>query len=90
MLLIRKLDEKWSIGARGEYLASQGPTNLLYGAGSRAGSITITPTYQSGVMFARAEASYVALFPAPHGSQLGRKGDSNSQARLMLETGILF
>jgi len=90
MLLVRKLDENWSIGARGEYLGSQGATNLLYGAGSNACSLTITPTYQRGIMFARAEASYVALSHAPHGLELGREADNNSQARLMFETGILF
>jgi len=90
MLLVRKLDENWSIGARGEYLGSEGATNHLYGPGSRACSFTITPTYQKGVMFARAEASYVTLSHAQPGSALGREADSNSQARLMFEAGILF
>ena len=90
MLLIRKLNDDWSLGARCEYLASEGDINLLYGVGSSSWSLTLTPTYQKGVLFARAEASYVALFHGQAGSEFGRKADSNSQARLMFETGILF
>jgi hypothetical protein len=90
MLLVRKLNENWSIGARGEYLGSQGARNLLYGVGSTACSFTITPTYQKGVMFARVEASYVVLFHAQPGLELGRKADNESQARLMFETGVLL
>jgi len=90
MLAIRKLNEEWSVGVRGEYLGSQGRENLLYGPGSAAWSITVTPTYQKGVFFARAEASYVVLSHAQPGSELGRKAEDDSQARLMFEAGILF
>jgi hypothetical protein len=90
MLVIRKLNDDWSIGARGEYLGSQGTTNLLYGPASSVWSLTVTPTYQKGVLFARAEASYVALSPTQPGSALGRNADSVSQARLMFETGVVF
>ena len=90
LLIARKIDDNLSIAARGEYLASEGIANLLYGPGSRACSFTITPTYQKGVLFARAEASYVALSHAQPGSQLGREADNNSQVRLMFETGVLF
>ncbi|HSC19345.1 MAG TPA: outer membrane beta-barrel protein [Rhizomicrobium sp.] len=90
MLVIRKLNDNWSIGARGEDLSAGGDENLLYGPRSSAWSFTLTPTYQKGVLFARAEASYVGLSRAQPGAGLGRAGESNSQARLMLETGLLF
>jgi len=90
MLIIRKLNQEWSIGARGEALSSGGDQNLLYGPRSTAWSVTATPTYQKGVLFARAEASYVGLSHSRPGDGLGRGGESNSQARLMLETGLLF
>lgn len=52
--------------------------------------IAPTPACQKGVLFARAEASYVGLSRAEPCDGLGRDGGSNSQARLMLETGLLF
>lgn len=90
ILALRRINENWSIGARAEYLASGGRINLVYGPGSDAWSLTITPSYQKGMFFSRAEASYVALSNARPGSALGNKGVSDSQARLMLETGVLF
>jgi hypothetical protein len=90
MLVIRKLDENWSVGARAEWLSSAGDANLLDGPRSGAWSLTLTPTYQKGVLFARAEMSLVGLVDAEGRSGLGRRGGSDSQARLMLETGVLF
>src|SRR6266446_6036296 len=53
-----------SLPVRFEYIASTGNAatgapNLMYGPGSKAWSITVTPTYQYNVFFARAELSYV-------------------------------
>lgn len=78
------------MAARAEYIDSSGGSNLLYGAESSAWSITLTPTYQQGVFFARAEASYVQIESGVAGSQFGTSGNSDSQARLLIETGLLF
>jgi hypothetical protein len=85
-----------NIGARAEWIgssgnATDGSANLLgYGAGSDAWSLTITPTYQKGGFFARAEASYVKINSFAAGSGFNSTGTSDNQERLMLETGFLF
>ncbi|PKU21784.1 outer membrane beta-barrel protein [Telmatospirillum siberiense] len=84
-----------SLPIRFEYIsssgsASDGTPNLLYGAGSDAWSITFTPTYQYKLFFARAEAAYVGTIDATSGSAFGGTGTKKSQARLTLETGIVF
>jgi hypothetical protein len=76
------------IGSSGQ--AAAGTPNLLYGAGSNAWSLTLTPTFQHGIFFARAEASYVGAGGASPGDEFGDRLDKSSQARFMLETGALF
>jgi len=91
-----------SLGTRVEYLRVGGP--LGYGlnsngiassltglpADSHAWSITLTPTYQSGGFFARAELSYVtASAPAGLGFS-GAEGTNTNQLRGMVETGFMF
>lgn len=83
-------NDQISLAARAEYIDSSGGSNLLYGADSSAWSITLTPTYQEGVFFARAEASYVQIESGANGSQFGTSGNDDSQARLLIETGLLF
>lgn len=90
MLANYKLDDHWAIAGRAESLASRGDLDLLYGPGSAAWSVTLTPTYQNGVFFARIEASYVGLKDAMPGSGLGRSLADTFQIRLAAETGILF
>lgn len=90
----------WSIGARAEYLDSNGgecgadedcsPTNLLYGTGSNAWSLTATPTYQDGRFFVRGELAYVRTEDATSGSTFGDNGTQRDQARVLAEAGILF
>ncbi len=78
-----------------EYLNSWGNSgvstnNLMYGPNSAAWSATLTPTWQRGAWFARLEGSYVrALNPTP-GAAFGLNSNANSQARVMLEAGILY
>ncbi|WP_226844217.1 outer membrane beta-barrel protein [Acidithiobacillus ferriphilus] len=87
-----------SLGSRVEYLDVGGkPGEQISGvaasltdlpADSHAWSITLTPTYQDGGFFARADLSYVAA-SAPAG--LGLSGGTNTtQLRGMLETGFMF
>ncbi len=90
----------WSIGARAEYLDSNGggcgadedcsPTNLLYGTGSNAWSLTATPTYQDGRLFVRGELAYVRAEEAISGSTFGDSGTQHDQVRVLAEAGVLF
>ena len=88
-----KIDDHWNIAGRAEYITSDGSAtspNLLYGTDSNAWSLTITPTYQQGVFFVRGEASYVKANDVAAGAGFGSAGNDDSQARLLVETGILF
>ena len=85
----------FSAPLRLEYLKStgsiaNGAPNLLYGPGSKAWSITLTPTYQYNAFFARAELSYVGASSTTPGLVFGPGGSDKSQSRVLLETGIIF
>lgn len=90
----------FSLAARGEYLKSWGadcgadllcvPTNLLYGPHSDALSLTLTPTYQKGIFFARAELSYTKIGTLQPGLGFGTGLTRSDQARGLLEAGFLF
>jgi hypothetical protein len=79
-----------SLAGRAEYIDSNGNTNLLYGTDSNAWSLTVTPTYQEGIFFARAEWSYVGAGDTSTGSAFGTTGNDDNQGRILLETGFLF
>ena len=84
-----------SLPMRLEYISSSGNAtdgapNLLYGAGSKAWSVTVTPTYQYKIFFARAELSYVAASGTTPGAAFGPVGNGKSQSRAVLEVGIIF
>ncbi|HFF3084476.1 TPA: outer membrane beta-barrel protein [Legionella pneumophila] len=80
----------WSITGRAEYIDTTGGTNVAYGPGSNAWSLTLTPTYQRGIFFARGEASLVVADNIIAGSAFGEDGTNHSQGRLLIETGVLF
>ena len=85
----------FSTPVRVEYIKStgslaNGAPNLIYGPGSKAWSITLTPTYQYNAFFARAELSYVGASNTTPGLVFGTSGTDKSQARVLLETGIIF
>lgn len=100
LLVKYALNTEWSLGARAEYLKTTGgtcgadanctPTNLLYGTKSDAWSLTITPTYQKGVFFARGELSYTRIGNLEAGLGFGRDFAQRDQVRALVETGILF
>ncbi len=49
-------NDTWSLGFRGEYIdTKKGTTNMLYGPGSSAWTLTATPTYQAKTFFVRGE-----------------------------------
>jgi hypothetical protein len=85
----------FSIPIRFEYIAStgslaKGSPNLLYGPGSNAWSITLTPTYQYKIFFARAEFSHVGAGSTTSGLAFGPSGTNTTQTRFLFETGVLF
>jgi hypothetical protein len=82
----------FSVAGRLEYISSSGHQNLLFGPGSNAWSFTITPTYQKGIFFARAEVSYVSIGSGDSfdGDEFGELGNHGSQVRGVVETGVDF
>lgn len=85
----------FSLPVRVEYIASSGSAakyapSLLYGPGSVAWSVTVTPTYQYQTFFARAEFSFVGASHTTAGFAFGPDGFNTTQARWMFETGFLF
>jgi hypothetical protein len=82
---------QWALAGRAEYISSSGASNLLgYGVGSDAWSVTLTPTYQKGIFFARGEFSYVGVGGGTKGLMFGSLGDASNQTRAMFETGLIF
>ena len=84
-----------SLPFRLEYIGStgtlaNGAPNLLYGPGSRAWSVTVTPTYQRGIFFARPEFSFVGATRTTPGMAFGPDGKATTQTRLLLEVGVMF
>lgn len=85
----------FSLPIRVEYISSSGniadgAPNLMYGPGSKAWSVTVTPTYQHNSFFARAEFSYVGAQDTTSGLAFGSDGNAKSQSRGLLEIGIIF
>lgn len=84
-----------SVTGRAEYISSSGNLadgagNLLYGPGSKAWSVTVTPTYQRGIFFVRGELSHVGVSDETPGFALGRNGLDTTQNRALVEAGFLF
>ena len=85
----------FSLPIRFEYISStrslaSGSPNPLYGPGSNAWSVTLTPTYRYKIFFARAEFSHVGANSTTPGLAFGRDGMNTTQSRFSFETGILF
>jgi hypothetical protein len=87
-----------SVAGRAEYIGSTGnenspkgsAANLLYGVGSDAWSLTLTPTFQYKQFFFRGEVSYVQANSYAPGAVFGKEGNNNSQVRGLIETGVIF
>ena len=89
--------DKISLAGRAEYIGStgngntiNGAPNLLYGVGSEAWSLTLTPTFQYKQFFVRGEVSYVQAMGYTSGDVFGDQGKNPSQVRGLIETGLLF
>ena len=89
------VNDNVNVAGRAEYISSSGSlgggnANVLYGPGSSAWSLTFTPTYQEGIYFLREEVSFVQANSTTPGFAFGKSGGSRSQARVLLEAGIIF
>jgi hypothetical protein len=83
------------LAARAEYIGSTGSTtggsaNLMYGPGSEAWSLTLTPTFQYKQLFFRTEISYVDAEDWTSGAVFGTLGTEPSQVRGLIEAGVIF
>ncbi len=95
LLATYAFDKNFSLGARAEYETSTADglrdrTSLLFGPGSGAASITLTPAYMRDHWFIRADLAAVALTHATAGDAFGRSGDATTQLRGLLEAGYIF
>jgi len=95
ILLSYAMKHGFSLPVRFEYLAStgsnaNGAVNLMYGAGSTGTSITVTPTYQKGGLFARTDLSYVHVGSLTPGDGFGLTGNEQGQFRALAEVGFIF
>jgi hypothetical protein len=95
VLLSRTFKHGFSLAGRGEYIASTGSlaqnsVNLMYGPGSSAGSLTLTPTFQQGRFFTRGDLSFVRANSITPGDAFGTAGTNHNQARGVFEIGFLF
>jgi hypothetical protein len=95
--------DHFALAGRVEYetqtgVPGSGTTSPLYGAGSSALSLTVTPTFTWDRYFLRGEYSHVELYNITGPSQafgalgtgFGRTGGGASQDRYMVETGVVF
>ena len=85
----------FSLAGRWEYIGSTGTAaeqavNLMYGPGSTAWSVTLTPTYQYKKFFTRADISYVGAGNITPGDAFGAFGSKPGQTRGVIELGFLF
>lgn len=95
LLVSRTLKRGFSLASRGEYLAStgnsaEGSVNLMYGPGSSAWSITLTPTFQHRRFFARGDLSFVRTNNIAPIAAFGPAGTNRNQPRGVVEVGFLF
>ncbi|MBV8055621.1 MAG: porin [Deltaproteobacteria bacterium] len=89
------LTDKFFLGGRIEGInstgtAANGSANVLYGPGSTAWSITLTPTYQFKNFFMRGEASFIQAVNYTSGDVFGSQNQHPTQVRGAIETGLLF
>ncbi|MHB1936419.1 MAG: outer membrane beta-barrel protein [Acidobacteriaceae bacterium] len=95
MLCSYSLAHDLTMAGRVEYISStgsihNGAVNLLYGPGSRAWSLTLTPTYQKKAFFARGEFSVTQAVNYTPGDAFGPTNSTSSQTRGVVETGFMF
>jgi hypothetical protein len=96
ILVSHAFKKGFSLPARWEYIASGGKStdpdvvNLMYGPGSHATSITVTPTFQYGGFFIRGEIAYTHISNQTPGLVFGPNGTDTNQTRALAEFGFIF
>jgi hypothetical protein len=95
ILLSRAFKHGFSLPVRWEYIASSGSAkdnsvNLMYGPGSAATSITVTPTFQYGGFFVRGDLGFVHASSITPGDVFGPLGTKDNQTRVVGEIGFVF
>lgn len=88
-------NDQFALAGRAEWIKSTATPSdrapsLLYGPESGAWSLTLTPTWQKGIFFARAEGSYLHVYKTSPGFALGEDFNKQSQIRGLIEAGIIF
>ena len=95
LLLTYNFKHGISMAARPEYISttgsvSNGAINLLYGPGSGAFALTMTPTYRKDGFFLRGEFSIVHATSSTSGDVFGPAGLNVNQPRGLVEAGFMF
>jgi hypothetical protein len=96
ILVSHNFGHGFSLAGRYEYISQNGTTqagsvNLLgFGPGSRATSVTVTPTFQYGGFFTRGDISWAHAMDYTPGSVFGPAGANQNQARVVGEIGFIF
>jgi hypothetical protein len=95
LLLSHAFKHGFSLPGRVEYIATSGNTadgtvNLMYGPGSGATSVTLTPTIQKGGLYFRSDFSWTHASSYTPGDVFGKNGTSPNQARAVAEIGFIF
>jgi hypothetical protein len=94
MLVSYAVDKHVSLGLRLEEEITTGgghqTVNLLYGPGSGATSLTLTPCFTRGPWFLRPELSGVLISRGNLGDGFGHSGRSAWQGRALAEGGYIF
>lgn len=95
VLVNRNLGHGLAIAGRWEYISTSGTfaqqsADLLFGPGSAAWSLTVTPAFQYKYFFVRGDVSYVRALDYTPGSAFGPQGLYQSQTRGLIQLGVLF
>lgn len=95
LLLTYRFTHHISLAGRAEYISSTGnnsvdAVNLLFGPGSSAWSVTLTPTFTDHDFFMRGEFSLVQAQNLTPGDGFGSLGLKRAQARGLVEVGFMF
>jgi Putative beta-barrel porin-2, OmpL-like. bbp2 len=95
LLISRAFKHGFSLPARVEYITSSGSVadgsvNLIYGPGSNATSVTVTPTIQKAGFFFRGDLSLAHAGSYTPGYAFGNSGTSADQFRAVGEVGFIF
>jgi hypothetical protein len=95
LLVTKAFKHGISLSVRPEYIKSSGSAaigsaNLLYGSGSGAFGLTITPGYVKDDFFIRGDFSLVDATSSTPGSAFGPLGTKVNQPRGVIEAGFLF